>query len=163
MQPIYGKYTQSAQRGVYFNKINGSLLVRDEIVFNDGESNNLYWFMHTKANIELSEDKKSAILTNGSGSRLWVGIIDSDQTFSVSDAVPLETSPNPNEWEENKANDGSSTNPQKQNENAGVRKLVINDKNASGNWNTAVYMVLLKDGQTAPDSLSENIDISSWN
>lgn len=163
MQPIYGKYTQSAQRGVYFNKINGSLLVRDEIVFNDGESNNLYWFMHTKANIELSEDKKSAILTNGSGSRLWVGIIDSDQTFSVSDAVPLETSPNPNEWEENKANDGSSTNPQKQNENTGVRKLVINDKNASGNWNTAVYMVLLKDGQTAPDSLPENIDISLWN
>lgn len=163
MQPIYGEYTNSAQRGVYFNKQNGSLMVRDELTFKDDTtSNNLYWFMHTRAQIDLSEDKKSAILTNAAGKRLWVGIIDGEQTFSVMDAVPLSTSPNPDEWEENKANDGSSTNPQKQNANTGIRKLAINDTSANGSWNLSVYMVLLEDGQETPQSVPSNLEISSW-
>lgn len=163
MQPIYGEYTTSAQRGVYFNKQNGSLLVKDELKFSDtATENNLYWFMHTKASIELSEDKKSAVLTNEAGKKLWVGIVEGDQTFSVMDAVPLSTSPNPDEWEENKANDGSSTNPQTQNANLGIRKLAINDTNANGDWSLAVYMVLLEDDATAPSSIPENLEISSW-
>lgn len=165
MQPIYGEYTSEAYRGVYFNRINGGLMVRDEITFNDEYTaldNNLYWFMHTKAEIELAEDGKSAILTQNE-QRLWVGIIDGNQTFTVMDATPLPTSPNPDEWEENIANDGSSTNPKTQNANLGIRKLAINDSKAGEEWKLSVYMVLLGDEETEPSELPENIELSNWN
>lgn len=164
MQPIYGEYTSEAHRGAYLNKENGGLLIRDELVFNEDYAdleNNLYWFMHTKAEVEVAEDGKSAILTLND-QRLWVGILDGEQTIAVMNAVPLETSPNPNEWPENMDNDGSSTNPKKQNANVGIRKLVINDTKAGGEWNMTVYMVLLEEGEDAPSTLPENLTIASW-
>ena len=85
--------------------------VRDEIKLS--KSSELYWFAHTKADIELSEDKKSAVMTIGN-KQMYVEVSsDMDAEFSVMDAVPLESSPQYSG----------------QNVNSGVRKLAIHLNN----------------------------------
>lgn len=48
----------------------------------------IYWFMHTKADISISEDKKSAVLTKD-GKTMNV-TLQEDGTFSVTEAVKLQ-------------------------------------------------------------------------
>lgn len=161
MQPIYGAYTTSAQRGLWLDKKSGGLLVQDELQFTEAGGNNLYWFMHTRAAVEVAADGKSAVLTQN-GKRLWVGILDETHTFTVENAVPLPTSPNPNEWPENQANAGDSSNPKTQNANNGVRKLSIHDSNAGGAATVSVYMAPLDAQQSAPEQLPAAQAISAW-
>ena len=59
MKDVTGDSVKSAKRGMYLNKTDRSLLIRDEIIFN-GSDNVYYWFMHTAANITVSPDGKSA-------------------------------------------------------------------------------------------------------
>lgn len=157
MQPIYGSYTSNAQRGMRLDKQSGALMVQDELQFRDGSGNNLYWFMHTKAQIDLMQDKKSAILSQN-GKRVWIEILDGTNTFEVMDAKPLATSPNPNEWAENK----NDPNAGKQDPNDGVKKLSIHNDNAGGTYVICVYMVPLRDGQNRPDTVPAVSDIALW-
>lgn len=161
MQPIYGDYTASARRGMWLDKQVGGLLVQDELQFNQAGGNNLYWFMHTRASAELAADGKSAILTQN-GKRLWVGILDDTHTFTVEDAVPLATSPDPNAWPENQANVGDSSNPKTQNANNGIRKLSIHDSNAGGNTTICVYMAPLTGTQTTPEQMPTLQPLAAW-
>ena len=161
MQPIYGDYTTSARRGMWLDKQSGGLLVQDELQFKEADGNNLYWFMHTRASAELAADGKSAILTQN-GKRLWVGILDNTHTFTVENAVPLATSPNPDTWPENQANAGDSSNPKTQNANNGVRKLSVYDSNAGGSTTISVYMVPLTGTQTAPEQTPALQALSAW-
>ena len=132
----YKKHASSAIRSAMFDKTSGKLEISDNIKLNG--TGNVYWFMHTKAEITLSDDGRVAYLTqNGksvSVSSKGVG------TFSVMDAVPLPTSPNPDLWPENIANDGSSRAPTHQNKNSGVKKLVIFLEDATGEVNFNVEM-----------------------
>lgn len=93
LTPAYAKWATSANRGVMLTDNRSAVVVRDEITMI--KPVDYYWFAHTTADIAVSADKKSAILTLN-GKRLWAGIIDgADAEFSVMDAAPLETSPNP--------------------------------------------------------------------
>ena len=70
----------------------------------------LYWFMHTEADVEIVENGRAAILSQ-LDKRLYVELAEgpAGARFSVMDAAPLATSPNP---------DGQSS-------NEGMRKLTI--------------------------------------
>ena len=81
--------------------------LRDEI--NCSSSSTIYWFAHTKANISISSDGKTATLTQN-GKTLIAQIASPDAAkFTQMDAKPLSSSPNPSG----------------QNANDGYRKLVI--------------------------------------
>lgn len=80
------------QRGYSVNKIDGSVEVRDEITLK--EKGEIYSFLHTKADITLSDDLKSAKLSLD-GEYIYVSLIcdNKDVNFDIMDAIPLETSP----------------------------------------------------------------------
>ena len=161
MYPAMKNYVSSAKRGMYFDKSNAMMLLRDEIDFNT-ENNTLYWFMHTGTDIKLAADGKSAVLTFGSR-KLWVGIVDGDDCeFSVESATPLETSPNPDEWAENMDNLGDATNPKTQNANEGIKKLQIKKTNLSGRFNLTVMFMPLTSSANEPEYIPENLSIESW-
>ena len=81
--------------------------LRDEITCSSAST--IYWFAHTKANISISSDGKTATLTRG-GKTLLAQIASPDGAkFTQMDAKPLSSSPN----------------PEGQNANEGYRKLVI--------------------------------------
>lgn len=111
----YDRYVSQAKRGVMLASNRTRATIQDEVSFLSPST--AYWFMHTEADIQVSADGKSAILSKG-GEKLWVGL-DSDARdganqpidvrFGVLDAKPLPESPNPS----------------KQNQNAGIRKLFI--------------------------------------
>lgn len=132
----YKNYASSVIRNAEFDKVSGKLLLHDKISLSG--TYDTYWFMHTKADVEISDDKKSAILTQN-GKSITV-TCDGMGTFSLMDAVPLPSSPNPDSWPENMANDGSSRAPTHQNENKGVKKLVIFLENASREINFDVTL-----------------------
>ena len=151
---FYSSNANSVKRGIMLNKTNGSLLVRDEISLKS--SSTLYWFMHTKANITISGDGKSAILAQD-GRRLWVGIIEGNGTFTQMSATPLTTSTdNPDNWPEN------SDNNKQQDTNTGVNKLSIKYTGKSGTLNQTVYMVELEDGQSAPATIPQSTSLNNW-
>jgi hypothetical protein len=84
-----------------------SLLVQDEIQAAKGVE--AWWFMHTPARIEVTQDGRSAILTEKQA-RVEARILSpAEGTFSVMDAQPLPSSPHP----ENQA------------ANKGIKKLAI--------------------------------------
>lgn len=154
----YSDDTRSVRRGMYYTRADGGLVIRDELKLNAGSE--LYWFMHTKAFVKISDDKKSAILTQkndeGKEKRLWIGIIDGSGEFSQMMAAPLPTSPNPDEWSEN-IKDGKT-----QNTNNGVSKLAIHYTNSAAEIGQTVYMVLLKDGQSVPSEYPDILTLNQW-
>jgi hypothetical protein len=83
-----------------------AVIVQDEI---DTESADIWWFMHTKADVTLSDDGRRATLSLG-GKQLEARILSpADAKFEVRAAEPLTTSPN----------------PARQKRNGDVRKLAI--------------------------------------
>lgn len=141
LTPAYEVETSKARRGYMLTDDRRSVIVRDEITFK-GQSD-FYWFVHTKADIEIV-DQKTAIMTQD-GKRIKV-MIDSDiagYTLKVMDAVPLPMSP---------------VMPA-QNKNAGIRKLTIQGK-ASGSKYVQVKFVPLDD--PVSEIPFENIALDKW-
>ena len=140
----YSEEAQTVKRDMRFDTSDNSLIIRDKLVLNnDSEA---YWFAHTASDIVVSDDKKSAILTdtyNYKTYKMWVGITEGDGTFEVMDAKPLSTSPNPDAWEEN-INLGL-----KQSENAGNKKLTIHYSNVS-EVNQTVVMIPIENNESSP-------------
>lgn len=111
----YNKNVTDARRGVMLSSNRTRATIQDEVVLQAPST--AYWFMHTEAEIEVSEDGQSAILSKG-GEKLWVGLKNESMggngdtvtaKFEVMAATPLPQSPNPT----------------KQNQNVGIRKLFI--------------------------------------
>lgn len=95
------------KRGIKLDSDRHRTVVQDEIKLEKPAE--MYWFAHTRADIEISEDKKSAILTVN-GKKMLAEIMTGDGAeFSVMDAKPLPSSPVIEE----------------QNPNEGIRKLTI--------------------------------------
>lgn len=140
LSDAYKYDTTSYERGYYLGDNRKSLLVQDEISLKKDNSD-IYWFMHTKANITISEDKKSATLTQG-GKTLYVKALcsNNDWHFEVMDAKPLPTSP-----------DRTG-----QDANEGITKLTLRAK-GSGNYKIAVKMMCSDDF-----TLNEITPISKW-
>lgn len=89
------KGVDSVKRGFAMLNNYGALLVQDEIM--SSLPVEAYTFMHTKAEIEVSEDGKSAILTQD-GQKLRARILSpSEGVFIDMPADPLPSSPNPPE------------------------------------------------------------------
>ena len=118
------------KRGILMDYDTKRVLVQDEMSMS--KKTEYYWFMHTKADIEVSEDGRSAVLTQNN-KQVLARLISSDKnlSFSVMDAAPLPTSPNPSH----------------QQVNEGVRKLTVHAE-AVDRVNMSVELIPLYGAET---------------
>jgi hypothetical protein len=116
--------------------------VQDEIQATDPAE--VWWFMHTPAEIEVTNDGRTATLRH-EGKTLEARLLaPPDGRFTIRDARPLSSSPDPP--------------PQAQNE--GVRKLSIQRRGVTDE-RIAVLLTPLPDGQERP-SVPEVHPLDEW-
>ena len=114
---------KSWTRGMKLDRAVNKITVQDELDING--TSPFYWFMHTEAGIEITDDGKGAILSLG-GDKIKASLVTDDESlvFTVMNAEPLPDSPNP-------SNQESTT---------GTRKLAIHSDSVTG-VNMAVEFV----------------------
>ncbi|MBX7288358.1 Ig-like domain-containing protein [Clostridium chauvoei] len=137
----YEKDAIKINRG--FNFINrDELLMRDEFLLKqEGE---VIWQMHIKAEPELIEGGKAVILKDGD-KRLYVKLLEQNNlVFEVVDAKPY----------------AKSINPTGQNENIGIKKLIVKAKSKEGNIN--VWMAPFMQNEQIPKNSPEVKPLSNW-
>lgn len=143
MTPAYAEHMASVQRGAALLDQRRQFLVQDEVEAK--VPSELNWFMHTRADIAVQEDGASALLTYGD-KRLWVQILTpAEASFTVTEAVPLATSPNP-----------SGQTP-----NLGVKKLTIHMEEVLRST-ISVWMVPLMPGDPLPMQTPQVTPLSAW-
>ncbi len=130
-------------RGIKLCRGTKTVIVRDKIKCEP--ENEIYWAAHTRANIELSADKKSAVLKQNE-KQLWVGI-DGEGEFEIRDALPFPTSP---KVEPAVDQDGTM---HAQSKNEGVKKLVIRNRGKS-EYDIKVAFVPMGEEASAKTGLS---------
>lgn len=109
MSKVY-KDVEDYKRGFMIGDGYKTLTVRDEIKLKEGmEDSEIYWFMHTEADIMVIDDHTAILSSNGESLTLSFETNAKDAKLSAMDAVPLETSP---------VGKG-------QNANIGIRKIAI--------------------------------------
>jgi hypothetical protein len=122
------------------------ITVQDELL--PWQRTELWWFMHTPARVHLSEDGRTALLEKDSA-RLWCRIASSSEArFSVMDAKPLPSSPN----------------PIGQDQNQGIQKLAIhiNDLPPSVPFTLSVAMIPLTLSQEPPTEPPPVTPLAKW-
>jgi len=102
---------ESFCRGLMLDKKTGIVTLQDEIRVK--EPVEMYWFAHTRAVIAISQDGKTATLSQGKSFLRAYIVSGEGATFTAMDAVPLPTSPNVSD----------------QNPNTGIQKLTIHLEN----------------------------------
>lgn len=127
LTPAYQPKVQQLQRTVTLDRQRQQVSVQDKIQANNPVE--LWWFMHTKADIKISQDGKTAIL-NQNGSQLSVRLMNSQPNYrlTIMDARPLPSSPN----------------PKGQQKNLGIKKLAVQLKNVRNESITIVFTPLSK-------------------
>lgn len=141
LAPVYSKYANSMRRGVYFDAQTESLVVQDELELKS--SQDIWWFMHTDAVVDIDESGKTAKLIKGSKT-LTVSINSpADARFGVMQAKPLPTSPN----------------PEGQNINEGTRKLYIR---LSARQKETISVSLMPDIYSGQKDFSKVVPLSQW-
>ncbi len=129
-------------RGLKMIKDKECVIIQDEIVLNaPGE---IYWFAHTKGQIEISGDGRSAVITVGS-EKMWVGLISDGGTFTVMNAELLPT----------------SLAVPDQTDNSSYRKLAVHLTNTE-DTTISVACIPLKQGETQPSWIPSVTAISEW-
>lgn len=104
----YAKHgAEKVMRGILLDRQRREVIVQDEVTLK--QAGDVWWFLHTPAQVQLSEDGKTATLTQGMATLQAVLLSPKDARFAVMDAKPLPTSPN----------------PLGQNPNNGIRKLAV--------------------------------------
>lgn len=133
-----------AWRGVSLFQNRRWLLVQDEITAASPAT--VWWFMHlnTSTTTVVAPDQTSVMLTQG-GARLWLKILSGGGGFTVSNAVPLPTSPNPTG----------------QNTNSSYQKLAVRLTGVT-NTTLAVLLVPLRGGENPPTNLPALIPLAQW-
>ncbi len=140
---VYADYVNSAWRGVKLDNYRRTVTVQDEIEMK--EPSEFYWFAHTEAEIEISEDGKIAYLDKN-GKVLKAEITSGDGAkFSVMEAKPLPTSP---------VVEGADP-------NENIRKLAIYIPKCKDIKLSVVFNCCDSDGDT-PDFNREFVPISEW-
>jgi hypothetical protein len=131
-------------RGVSLFQNRRWLLVQDEITA--AAPATVWWFMHLNTSTApvIAPDQSSVMLTQGSA-RLWLKILSGGGGFTVSNAVPLPTSPNPTG----------------QNTNGSYQKLAVRLTGVT-NTTLAVLMVPLRSGENPPTSLPALLPLKQW-
>ncbi|WP_175477029.1 LamG-like jellyroll fold domain-containing protein [Ruania alba] len=136
----------SWRRGVSLRDHRRQLVVRDEL--QASEPAEVWWFMHTEAEVDVAADGLSAVLSVGDD-RVAVQIVEPAEgvRFSVRPATPLPSSPD----------------PEGQNPNTGVQKLTIE---ASGvtDLQLAVVFTPLRHWEEVPagTDLDEIEPLAQW-
>lgn len=130
----------SVKRGFLVGDDRRSLTIRDELDLM--ETSDIYWFMHTRAEITLVGN--TAILTQNGKSIKLEYVTDALQVqFSVMDASPLPTSPN----------------PAGQTSNAGIKKIAIK---LTGQGRINLTVKLSPVGEPAEVSEMNLLPLSQW-
>lgn len=132
----------SVIRGLKMIKDKECVIVQDEISLN--EPGEIYWFAHTKGQIDIGNDGRSAIVTVDS-EKLWLGILSEEGTFTSMKTEPLSSSP---------VVSGIT-------DNSSYRKLAIhltNTKDAT----VSVACIPLKPNETKPSWTPDVKAISEW-
>lgn len=138
----YGTNASKVSRGIALLE-RRQVLVEDEV--QAAQPADVWWFLHTGAEITLSDNSSTAILGQGKA-RLWAHLLSPAQAvFMVREAQPLPNSPQ----------------PLKQAQNSKVRKLAVNVKNAT-ELRLAVLFVPLKEGESAPTKFPELLPLAKW-
>ena len=134
----YGTRVNSAQRGIKLDTDRSQIVVQDEMDLK-GE-NDLYWFMHTQADMEVSKDGKSAILKQD-GKTLYAVLQTNlkNAKFSAAEEVPLE---------------GSGVKPSYWSLGSNAGRLQIHAPKAKGKATIAVRFIPMVD-QDVPENLSD--------
>lgn len=149
MSSAYGNKVSEARRGLKVDHDRTQVVVQDEL--NLKNKTDLWWFMQTKAAIELSPNAKQAVLTmNG---KIMYVILESNvkkAKFSVSESKPLE---------------GSGIKPGV-NSTAAYRRLQIQIPDAKGDVRIAVRFIPISNNVML-EELKENgvermIPIQNW-
>ena len=139
---LYSRDASAYKRGYYFGDNRHTLTIQDELTLKSNSE--LYWFMHTKADIEI-KDNNTAYLTCD-GKTLRADIYCNANGFEL---VEMEASPLP-----------TSPMVEGQNPNEGVKKLSVHMTNASGDVTIAVKLSPINDYYT-PSALETN-SIDDW-
>lgn len=151
LTPAYTDAT-SVKRGISLMDNRTKILVQDEI--KTKSTSEVWWFMHTKTDVEILEDGSYAVLKLGE-KRVGVKILSDNMKFVVMDAKPLPSSPNPDLLE------GNVRNNVKQNNNQGVKKLAIKLNNVTETTISVLIMPLLPE-DTMPEHLPDIIPLDEW-
>jgi hypothetical protein len=105
LTPAYAPHARRAQRGVALVD-RGRVLMQDEV---DAEGADVWWCMHTRAEIHVDDAGRSATLTLGKQRLRAQLLAPADARFEVCDARPMASSPD----------------PKGQNTNEKIRKLTV--------------------------------------
>jgi hypothetical protein len=106
----YAAHARSVQRGIALRERDSPaahVVVQDEI--DSADPVDLWWFLHTPAEVELTPDARTATLKRGGKQLRAVLLEPAHARFAIREARPLPTSPQPD----------------RQNPNPGIRKLAI--------------------------------------
>jgi hypothetical protein len=138
----YVRHAEKVLRGVMLDRKRRFVLVQDELALK--QPGEIWWFMHTPAEVELSDDGKVVTLTQGDAQLRAVLLSPENARFSVMDARPLPTSPDP-----------SGQNP-----NKGVRKLAVNLREVKS-ATVSVALLPLRKGEEPRESPSPS-PLDNW-
>lgn len=134
----------AAERGMMITGNRRSVVLQDEIDLK--EAGEVYWFAHTKADVEISADGRSAILSLN-GERLYAKIVsENDAKFTVMEAERLPSSPAKHSLEAS---------------NDGIQKLAIHLTDVK-NVNLAVVFTALEEGESAPNYSYTYVGMDNW-
>ena len=139
MTTAYKDNARFAIRGVKLTDNRRVVIVRDEIECFEGSD--IWWFMHTDANISLSDDGKTAVLEKNN-KKIKMSVLGSnDLKFQIKDAAPFPSTPLPT--------NGT------QNPNTGIKKLAIH---IIGAEKADITVAASPENYTLKESYLENIN-----
>lgn len=143
LTPAYARHATKVHRGVLLDRRERFVWVQDEVTLK--EPGEVWWFLHTTAEVQQSEDGKTAMLRQGDV-RLFAALLSpTDARFTVMDARPLPTSPD----------------PKGQNLNKGVRKLAVQVSSVT-ELRLSVLLVPLRAGEQPPTKLPAPQPLTAW-
>lgn len=94
LSAAYATHATQVKRGIALLDHRRQIVLQDEVKMK--APGDFFWFMHTSAQIEITDGGKSALLTSGD-KKMWAHILttDADVSFEIRDSEPLPASPNP--------------------------------------------------------------------
>ncbi|WP_309119343.1 DNRLRE domain-containing protein [Paenibacillus sp.] len=138
----YADQATEAKRGIALTDERRHVWVQDEVALRT--PGDVYWFMHTTADIDVIENGRAAVLRDGE-QRLYAELVaPTDAAFHVRKAEPLPTSPNP---------EGQATNA--------LNKLTVRAENV-GALRLAIRFTPLLPWEEAPTDRPTAIPLAEW-
>ncbi|MBI2929088.1 MAG: heparinase II/III family protein [Verrucomicrobia bacterium] len=138
----YAKHAKKVTRGLALLNRNG-VLMQDEVEAE--KPADVWWFLHTLAQVTVSDDGTTATLVQGEKKLSARLLSPAKAKFTVMDAQPLASSPKP---------DG-------QNKNEGVRKLAVHLEGVS-DLRLAVVLTPVREGEVAASTRAEVKPLAEW-